>query len=55
MAELESYQNDIENQWCPGCTNFGILTALKTALVKLDKAPHEVCLVSEVDDHRRHR
>ncbi len=48
MAELESYQNDVENQWCPGCPNFGILTALKTALVKLDKAPHEVCLVSGI-------
>lgn len=48
MADLESYQNDVENQWCPGCPNFGILTALKTALVKLNKAPHEVCLVSGI-------
>ena len=48
MAELENYRNDVENQWCPGCTNFGILTALKKALVELKKGPHEVCLVSGI-------
>jgi len=48
MADLESYQSNVENQWCPGCPNFGILTALKKALVELNKAPHEVCLVSGI-------
>lgn len=48
MVDLATYRSDIENQWCPGCTNFGILTALKTALVTLDKPPHEVCLVSGI-------
>ena len=22
------YDNDFENKWCPGCGNFGILTAV---------------------------
>ena len=48
MVDVETYRSDIENQWCPGCTNFGILTALKRALVTLDKPPHEVCLVSGI-------
>ena len=48
MVDPTTYRSDIENQWCPGCPNFGILAALKRALVTLDKPPHEVCLVSGI-------
>jgi len=48
MTKIEDYQSDAENQWCPGCSNFGILQALKLALVELGKSPHEVCLVSGI-------
>jgi len=48
MTKIEDYESPVENQWCPGCPNFGILTALKRALVGLDLAPHEVCLVSGI-------
>lgn len=34
--------------WCPGCGNFGILTALKKALIELEIKPHEVLLVSGI-------
>ncbi|MDD5670266.1 MAG: 2-oxoacid:ferredoxin oxidoreductase subunit beta [Candidatus Omnitrophica bacterium] len=34
--------------WCPGCGNFGILNALKKALVKLGKAPKDILLVSGI-------
>ncbi len=44
----DTYRNDVENQWCPGCSNFGILTAMKMALGTLGLAPHEVCLVSGI-------
>ncbi len=44
----DAYRNDVENQWCPGCSNFGILAAMKTALGVLGRAPHEVCLVSGI-------
>jgi len=47
MAE-DIYRSTAENQWCPGCPNFGILSALKRALTELGKAPHEVCLVSGI-------
>ena len=46
--EPETYRNEVENQWCPGCSNFGILAAVKKALAALDLAPHEVCLVSGI-------
>lgn len=34
--------------WCPGCGNFGILNALKKALVELDLEPHKVLMVSGI-------
>jgi 2-oxoglutarate ferredoxin oxidoreductase subunit beta len=48
MSTMDDYRNDVEIQWCPGCPNFGILQAFKKALVELDKAPHEVCMVSGI-------
>lgn len=44
----EIYDSDVENQWCPGCGNFGILTALKKSLVEMGLAPHEVLIVSGI-------
>ncbi|MFX1383706.1 MAG: thiamine pyrophosphate-dependent enzyme [Promethearchaeota archaeon] len=34
MDDLSTYA---ENTWCPGCGNFGILTAFKNAIVKLEE------------------
>lgn len=31
--------------WCPGCGDFGIWTALKSALVELNREPHQVVVV----------
>jgi 2-oxoglutarate ferredoxin oxidoreductase subunit beta len=48
MIEIEDYQSDAENQWCPGCQNFGILRAMKSALVALARKPEEICMVSGI-------
>jgi len=48
MIRIEEYRSDVENQWCPGCPNFGILAAIKRALAALDLPPHRVCLVSGI-------
>ncbi len=48
MIPTERYRSEAENQWCPGCPNFGLLTALKQALGKLELEPHQVCLVSGI-------
>jgi len=48
MIPIERYRSTAENQWCPGCPNFGIQTALKQALANLDLAPYQVCLVSGI-------
>ncbi|HBA61208.1 MAG TPA: 2-oxoacid ferredoxin oxidoreductase [Elusimicrobia bacterium] len=34
--------------WCGGCGNFGMQAALKTALARLGKQPHELLLVSGI-------
>jgi 2-oxoglutarate/2-oxoacid ferredoxin oxidoreductase subunit beta len=48
MIPAEQYRTSVENQWCPGCPNFGIQAALKKALGSLDLPPHQVCLVSGI-------
>jgi len=46
MGVVDAFRSSTENQWCPGCPNFGILTAVKRSLRQLGLAPHQVCLVS---------
>jgi 2-oxoglutarate ferredoxin oxidoreductase subunit beta len=48
MVTLNDYESDYENKWCPGCGNFGILQAMKKALVALSIAPHEIVVVSGI-------
>jgi 2-oxoglutarate ferredoxin oxidoreductase subunit beta len=48
MTHVEAFRSPVENQWCPGCPNFGILTALERALASLKLSPHQVCLVSGI-------
>jgi 2-oxoglutarate ferredoxin oxidoreductase subunit beta len=40
--------NGLTPTWCPGCGNFGILSALKKALVELELDPHNILLVSGI-------
>lgn len=48
MSTIEEYTNELENKWCPGCGNFGILDSMKNALVNLDLSPHQIVLVSGI-------
>jgi 2-oxoglutarate ferredoxin oxidoreductase subunit beta len=47
MVEIADY-GEYETAWCPGCGNFGILPAVKQALVESGLAPHEVLFVSGI-------
>lgn len=47
MATINDYAG-IQSAWCPGCGNFGILNALKKALVELNIEPHQLLLVSGI-------
>ncbi|MFA4831138.1 MAG: thiamine pyrophosphate-dependent enzyme [Patescibacteria group bacterium] len=46
--ETQKFNTNISPTWCPGCGNFGIFTALKQALVKLDLAPHELVVFADI-------
>lgn len=48
MTKENEFENNVASQWCPGCPNFKILEALKSALAELKKSPHQVCLVSGI-------
>ena len=42
------YGNERKPTWCPGCGDFGILTAVKQALVAQAIAPHQVAVISGI-------
>ena len=48
MVTLTDYTSNIPIAWCPGCGNFGILQAVKKALVDLNLEPHNVLFVSGI-------
>lgn len=47
MVQLDDYAGATP-AWCPGCGNFGILSALNQALVTLKIEPHKLLLVSGI-------
>ena len=46
--KIKDYKAEIHNDWCPGCGDFGILTAIQMALSKLQIPPHKVAVVSGI-------
>ncbi len=42
------YKTDVYVDWCPGCGDFGILSALQMALAELNLEPHNVVIVSGI-------
>jgi 2-oxoglutarate/2-oxoacid ferredoxin oxidoreductase subunit beta len=42
------YKTDVYVDWCPGCGDYGILSALQMALAELNLEPHNVVVVSGV-------
>ncbi|MCL7416030.1 MAG: thiamine pyrophosphate-dependent enzyme [ANME-2 cluster archaeon] len=51
MAEASDFRTSIKPVWCPGCGNFGILTALRGALADSGLEPHNVMIVSGIGCH----
>ena len=48
MVTSDNYNSEFKNQWCPGCGNFGILEAMKNALVSLNISPEQLLVVSGI-------
>lgn len=47
MVTLADYKGQ-KPAWCPGCGNFGILTAFKRAMFELGVEPHQFVMVSGI-------
>ncbi len=47
-VKIEDYAAASAIAWCPGCGNFGILRAMRKALVELQMEPHQVLMVSGI-------
>lgn len=47
-AKVKDYASPVKPTWCPGCGDFGILSAVKQGLVQAGLAPHEVLIVSGI-------
>ena len=45
---VKDFKGKVDPDWCPGCGDFGVLTALKQALVELNLNPHQVMTISGI-------
>ena len=44
----KDFKTDVHNDWCPGCGDFAIVTALQMAFAELQLKNHEIAVVSGV-------
>src|SRR5499427_3840314 len=45
---VKDFKGKVEPDWCPGCGDFGVLTALKQALSELAVRPHQAMVISGI-------
>src|SRR5919198_3620689 len=45
---VKELKGKVDPDWCPGCGDFGVLAALKQAIVDLGLQPHEVLTISGI-------
>ena len=48
LLEAKDYKSGVKPVWCPGCGDFGVLSATYKALTALQLKPHEVVVVSGI-------
>lgn len=48
MALLDTYSNDVEPTWCPGCGHYSVLRALKIALARMEIPNHRTAVISGI-------
>jgi 2-oxoglutarate ferredoxin oxidoreductase subunit beta len=51
--KLSDYRTPVFVDWCPGCGDYGILTALQMALVDLQLSPSNVAIFSGIGCHAK--
>lgn len=48
IMTIQDFTTKSQPNWCPGCGNYGIITALKQALVELNVQPKNTVIVSGI-------
>ena len=48
QVTLPDLKGKADPDWCPGCGDFGVLTAFEKALVELQIQPHNVVTISGI-------
>ena len=48
VVEVKDFKPEVHPDWCPGCGDFGVLTALYQACAQLQIQPHELMVVSGI-------
>lgn len=48
VLKPSDFKTDVFADWCPGCGDFGIMTALQMALAELGLEPYQVVIVSGI-------
>ena len=47
-ATVKDFKGRVEPDWCPGCGDFGVLSAMKQAIAELGLYPHQVMVISGI-------
>lgn len=48
LLDVRDYKSNVKPVWCPGCGDFGVLSATFKAMTSLQLKPHEVVVVSGI-------
>ncbi len=50
QAKLQpgAFKSDLKPIWCPGCGDFGVVTAITRALAAIGRPPHEIAFISGI-------
>ena len=58
MAEIAVYKSEVKPDWCPGCGDFGVLTAVAKSASELNLDPKDIIHVgnhaeADIENARR--
>ncbi len=48
VVEVKDFKPEVHSDWCPGCGDFGVLTALFQACAQLQIQPHNLMVISGI-------
>lgn len=46
--QATDFKSDLKPIWCPGCGDFGVVSAITRALANINRPPHEIAFVSGI-------